>query len=424
MTFPVTFPFTFGTPTPTPAVLPAPPTTSGATPPVNNLRIMTAEYMISNTAGLGVKTNWLPRVVTQAFLQSTKDGDIQISPDPVDMITGDMTWFNDTGDPQVIWVLVHRAPRAITAQNPCTVIITDGWTSQIGVNPQANSPGVSDDWFGGKLQIDRPATLAADLHYARYFLEGDDLVSYVPVGVVPPTQMFQFRYRAAVQTPGVWTEPTVFQGEYMAYAYWTRLVALASPVGSGGGFGTIPAAYIPPGSTAFTKTKTYYPPTWANFLDLVGVGGGGSGEGEILINMGQGGGAGSWNATTLVAGTDFTPGVTEFTITPGAGGYAVIDYFGEGHPGAATTITWTDPFSVQRTFTCAGGVGGHPGLFGYAGNSPGNFVFNGVPYLGGGKCLPGTSGKFPGGGGGGAIIFEPFSGFGAPGEAWIVARVS
>lgn len=199
---------------------------------ISNLRIATAEYMISTTSGLGVRQNWLPRVVQQAFLQSVNDGNIQISPDPVTMISGSMTWYNSSPDPQNIWVIVHRAPRAITAQDPTTIIITDGWSFQVGSNPIASTPAVTDDAFGGKLQIDRPETLPANLQYARYFLEGDDAVSYVPLGIVPPTQSFVFSYLAGVQTPGVWTQPTAFQGEYEAYAYWTRLVALAAPVGS------------------------------------------------------------------------------------------------------------------------------------------------------------------------------------------------
>jgi hypothetical protein len=200
--------------------------------PVTNLKILTAEYMLSTVAGLGVSTTWLPQPVQQAFLQSTKDGTIAISPDPVTMISGSMSWFNASADSQHITVLVHRAPREITVQDPCTIIITDGWSFQVGTNPQAITPSVSDDTFGGRLQIDPPDTLAANLTYARYFLLADDSVSYVPVGVVAPGQSFQFQYLAAVQTPGVWTQPTAFTGEYMAYCYWTRLVALASPVGS------------------------------------------------------------------------------------------------------------------------------------------------------------------------------------------------
>ena len=199
---------------------------------LTNLKIATAEYMLSTTAGLGVTKSWLPQVVQQAFLQSINDGNVAVSPDPVTMISGTMSWFNAAADPVDVWVIVHRAPRGIIAQDPCTVIITDGWTWQVGLNPVANTPSVSDDQFGGKLQIDRPNTLAANLQYARYFLQCDDSVVYVPIGIVPCQQRFVFSYVAGVQTPNVWTMPTAFQAEYMAYSYWTRLIALASPMGS------------------------------------------------------------------------------------------------------------------------------------------------------------------------------------------------
>jgi len=202
------------------------------TSPSSNLKIATAEYMLSTTCGLGVAQTWLPTVVEQAFLQSVNDGTIQIAPDPVTMISGSLTWYNAAADPVVMWMLIHRAPRAIVAQDPSTVIITDAWSFQVGSNPAVTSPAVTDDWFGGKLMIDRPSTIAANLTYARYFLQGDDSVTYVPIGQVDAGQTLVFSYLAGVQTPGVWTTPTTFQGEYEAYAYWTRLVALASPVGS------------------------------------------------------------------------------------------------------------------------------------------------------------------------------------------------
>jgi hypothetical protein len=199
---------------------------------VNNLKIQTAEYMLSSVAGLGVAQSWLPQVVQQAFLQSVNDGNIQISPDPVTMISGTLNWFNASPDPQVCWVLLHRAPRAIVVQDPCTVIITDGWSFQISDNPIVVSPSVTNDWFGGKLNIDRPSVLAANLTYARYFLQADDSVSYVPIGTVPAGKSLVFSYVAGVQTPGVWTQPSSFQGEYEAFSYWTRLVLMANPVGS------------------------------------------------------------------------------------------------------------------------------------------------------------------------------------------------
>ena len=175
-------------------------------------------------------------------------------------------------------------------------------------------------------------------------------------------------------------------------------------------------------STPFPTGGIYTAPLWALHIDLVGVGGGGSGEGEIGFNMGQGGGCGIWNGITLAAGTDYTPGTTVFTVTPGAGGAGIIGYFSNGNSGANTTITWTDPSSNPRTFTCLGGAGGQPGFFGYGGVSAANYMFDSIPYYGGAGGFPGVGGSPPGGGGGGAVIFQPFSGAGANGEAWCVAH--
>lgn len=175
-------------------------------------------------------------------------------------------------------------------------------------------------------------------------------------------------------------------------------------------------------STPFPTGGIYTAPLWALHIDLVGVGGGGSGEGEIGFNMGQGGGCGIWNGITLAAGIDYTPGTTVFTVTPGAGGAGIIGYFSNGNSGANTTITWTDPSSNPRTFTCLGGAGGQPGFFGYGGVSAANYMFDSIPYYGGAGGFPGVGGSPPGGGGGGAVIFQPFSGAGANGEAWCVAH--
>lgn len=197
-----------------------------------SLKICTAEYMISDTNGLGVSRTWLPRIVAEQFLESTKDGEIKLSPDPVTMIDGDLTWYNNSADAQRIWVLVHRAPRSIIAQNPATVVIHDAWTHRVGKSPSADYPSVIQDTFGGRMQIDRASAAADTLQFGRYFLDGDDSQAWVDLGVVPARQSFHFRYLAAVQTPNIWTVPSEYEPRWEAYARWTRLVALGSPVGS------------------------------------------------------------------------------------------------------------------------------------------------------------------------------------------------
>jgi hypothetical protein len=194
-----------------------------------SLKLCTAEFMLSDTNGLGVARTWLPRPIAEQFLESTKDGEIKLSPDPVTMIDGDLTWFNNSGDPQRVVVWVHRAPRTIIAQNPATVVIHDAWSHQVGRSPSADFPSVIADTFGGRLQIDRASAAAADLQFGRYFLDGDDSITAVDLGVIPPRQSFHFRYLAAVQTPNIWTIPTEFEPRWEAYARWTRLVALGAP---------------------------------------------------------------------------------------------------------------------------------------------------------------------------------------------------
>lgn len=197
-----------------------------------SVKICTAEYMISDGNGVGLRRNWFPRVVAEAFLESTKDGEIKRAPDPVTMIDGDLTWFNNSPDAQWVGVQVHRAPRSIVTTNPIEVVLHDAWSFAVGVNPTADFPSVIQDTVGGKFQVDRDSVAADQLQFARFFLESDDCQTWVTVGQVPSMQSLHFRYLCAVQTPGTWTQATEFEPRYEASAYWTRLLAIATPVGS------------------------------------------------------------------------------------------------------------------------------------------------------------------------------------------------
>ena len=202
---------------------------------MSSLKLCTSEYMLSNVNGIGMARSWLPRVLNEQFLESSKDGEIKIAPDPVTMIDGDLTWNNDNAGDTVAFVLVHRAPRTIIAQNPSTVVIHDAWTSRVGKAPTAEYPSVVNDTFGGRLQIDRASVSPGELQFARYFLDGDDSQVWVPVGTVKPGQSLHFRYIASVQTPGTWVAPNSDSDvvpRWEAYARWTRLVALGWPVGA------------------------------------------------------------------------------------------------------------------------------------------------------------------------------------------------
>ena len=197
-----------------------------------SVRICTSEYMLGTVSGLGMARHWFPRVVAEAFLESTKDGEITRAPDPVTMIDGDLSWYNNKSDPQMLYVQVIRAPRSVVAQSPGTVLIHDAWSWAVGASPTADYPSVIQDTFGGKLQYDRPSAVAADLKYARQFYDSDSSSVWITVGQVDPQESLHFRYLAAVQTPGVWTTPTEFDARWEASARWARLLAFATPVGS------------------------------------------------------------------------------------------------------------------------------------------------------------------------------------------------
>lgn len=196
-----------------------------------SIKVCTSEYMLSTVSGLGLSRSWYPRIVAEAFLESTKDGEIKRAPDPVTMIDGDLSWTNNSRDSQVLFVQVLRAPRSVVAQSPSTVVIHDAWSFAVGRSPSADYPSVIQDTFGGKLQFNRPATAAADLTYCRQFFDSDSTQAWVPVGVVEPQESLHFRYLAAVQTPGVWTAPTEFDARWEANARWARLLVFATPVG-------------------------------------------------------------------------------------------------------------------------------------------------------------------------------------------------
>ncbi|MFA5707944.1 hypothetical protein [Mycolicibacterium sp.] len=197
-----------------------------------SIKVCSSEYMLSTVGGLDMRRNWFPQIVAERFLGSTKDGPITRAPDPVAMIDGDLTWFNNTDDPYYVTVQVLRAPRAVVAQSPVTVVIHDAWSHAVGRAPVADYPSVIQDSFGGRVQVDRPEIAAADLRYGRYFADGDATQSWVDVGEIPPQQSMHFRYIASVQTPGTWTAPSEFEPRWEAQARWTRLLAFATPIGS------------------------------------------------------------------------------------------------------------------------------------------------------------------------------------------------
>lgn len=196
-----------------------------------SVKICTSEYMLSTINGTGYAKAFFPRIVAEVMLESTKDGEIKRAPDPVTMIDGDLSWVNNTGASQYVFIQIVRAPRSIVAQSPATVIIHDAHSYAVGASPTADYPSVIQDAFGGKLQIDRQSAAAKNLNYGRQFFDGEGTQSWVTIGKLDSMESLHFRYLAAVQTPGVWTTPTEFDARWEAKAQYAKLIAFATPVG-------------------------------------------------------------------------------------------------------------------------------------------------------------------------------------------------
>ena len=186
--------------------------------------------MLATPAGIDLARNWFPRKVREAFLDSTKDGEIKRSPDPVTMIEGDLSFYNSTEESQRMTVVLERSPRTIIAQSPSTVVIHDAVSWAKGESPTADYPSVMQDAFGGRAQIDRPEVAADKLQFGRLFLDSDGTQSVFLIGEVAAGESLHFRYVCSVQTPGTWTSPTEFEPRWEAYARWARLTAYAEPM--------------------------------------------------------------------------------------------------------------------------------------------------------------------------------------------------
>lgn len=196
--------------------------------------------------------------------------------------------------------------------------------------------------------------------------------------------------------------------------------------------GDAPPNFFAPRTTEFSTpgVSTYLIPDWANFIDGIYIGGGGGGGGgdPIFGRGGEGGDAGAWQGETLVRGVDFPVDATEITITVGAEG-ALGPYNTAGGAGGNTIRAAITSGKVAATAT--GGPGGSEPNAELSGDSPGNFTFNGVTYVGGNgggaaPFSPGVAGTAPGAGGGGgaggSFAVAWVGGPGARGGAWMTAR--
>ncbi|MBY0442027.1 MAG: hypothetical protein K2Q25_07820, partial [Mycobacteriaceae bacterium] len=176
-----------------------------------------------------------------------------------------------------------------------------------------------------------------------------------------------------------------------------------------GGFGTDGWARQ---STLYNTagTATYTVPGWVTSghkFDLVGVGGGGGGSAGVFQ---IGGKAGLWNAARLVYGTDTSASTFSVTVgAPGAGANVIPG--NNATAGTASSVT----ASGYGTLSAAGGAA--MANASVIGESPGNYAFNNIGYIGGAvSTIYYTNGNPPGGGGIGLT-----AGRGAPGAVWITA---
>ncbi|ASZ74685.1 hypothetical protein KHO57_gp219 [Mycobacterium phage Phabba] len=157
-------------------------------------------------------------------------------------------------------------------------------------------------------------------------------------------------------------------------------------------------------------------PVGAPFVELIMLSGGTGGY-DSSWGAASGGAAGVWTAVTLVRGTDFWSGLTQFNVLIGTGGGK--NY---GLP-SATSVTFRNAANsadVSRVATLP--VGGTSGMV-PQGAGVVDFSYNDITYTGGGiQQNASGAGITPGGGGAGGGGGFGGGGPGAPGQVWIRAR--
>lgn len=191
-----------------------------------SLRICTSEWMISDLNGVDFAEAWLPRVAAVRFATSSKDGQIQNSPDPVPLIDTDLIWTNSTGAWQNCHLGIHRAPRSVITSNPNTVVLDDAWSFDIGVSPQAALPSAVGSGIGARIKT-TPSQLNQTI-YSRLFNDWDDWISMHQLGAVADGETVHVRYQCLLTTPGEWRGGT--SPLYQALARWVRLRLFCAPL--------------------------------------------------------------------------------------------------------------------------------------------------------------------------------------------------
>lgn len=188
--------------------------------------VCTLEALISGPTGVEFSRGWLPSMVAERFVSSTKDGVVDRAPDPVTFIETDLTWTNNTDSVVHLQGQLHRGSRGIVTSNPNTVVLTDGFSYATGVSPHASVPDTTDWGFGGRLKTTSSAQ--ASPRFSRLFLDADDSMVYVDMGSLAPGVSVHIRYACVLTTPQEWRVPNTPRHE--AFARWARVRLFASPM--------------------------------------------------------------------------------------------------------------------------------------------------------------------------------------------------
>lgn len=167
----------------------------------------------------------MPRIVMERFAVSTKDGAVDRAPDPVPFIDTEMSWTNDTGAQQKLFLGMHRAPRTIISANPNTYVLDDALSFDIGFSPNAPQPYATKNGIGSQGKS-TPFALNT-VYYGRLFRGWDDSVHFDNVGTIQAGDTVHVRYSALFSTPGTWRAPA--QALQVVRAYWVRLQLWAAP---------------------------------------------------------------------------------------------------------------------------------------------------------------------------------------------------
>lgn len=190
-----------------------------------SITICTTPWMESNPHGTSLADSWLPGVVAERFITSSKDGPVGQAPDPVPFIDGELSWTNSSDSPRRVWLQTQRAPRSIVADNPNCYVLQDALSWDVGLSPNAPAPYANDDGIRAKLQ-GTPFALG-QVSYTRLFRAWPDSVRSDSIGTVNAGDSVHIRYQAQFSTPGTWREPN--QALQTVHAYWARLRLWAIP---------------------------------------------------------------------------------------------------------------------------------------------------------------------------------------------------